>query len=351
MLITADPHTAYRADRDFLKVEVEARVVAFAMSVLGFQSNSDYKNSSLPSDIGSLTKPEKRKLLLDISAKVVDAFIFDKDKASSMVATVLLEQEQENLAQQELNEDGPLSMQVSRIADGSESTKYALECLYQFFLVHALLTSRDIERFVWNRSVNNHNKYGTNIPLDLDVEHSYNFLKQCIKNLGPNVRKGAVLRICKAETNTHTVLDNMDCSLELKNSSTRHGKSSTADDIDSLVKRLQEYDVFTYKKDGRSYNHYSDFERNRKSAQRAYLEAEHAIANAVSKVYDDVLLEENEQYRGYDDQDAVEEERPDLSAPCDKKTFALNAEQIFKPPAFLSAIIRNTTRTELESKK
>lgn len=43
-------------------------------------------------------------------------------------------------------------------ADGSHSTKYALECLHQFFLVHALLSQRDSERFVWNRSVNNSGK-------------------------------------------------------------------------------------------------------------------------------------------------------------------------------------------------
>ena len=40
-------------------------------------------------------------------------------------------------------------------ADQTHSTKYALECLYQFFLVYALLSPRDSERFMWNRSVNN----------------------------------------------------------------------------------------------------------------------------------------------------------------------------------------------------
>jgi len=60
-------------------------------------------------------------------------------------------------------------------ADGSHSTKYALECRYQFFLVFSLLSPRDSERFIWNRSVNNACRKGTNIPLDLDVEHSNNF--------------------------------------------------------------------------------------------------------------------------------------------------------------------------------
>ena len=51
-------------------------------------------------------------------------------------------------------------------ADESRSTKYKLEILYQFFLVHVLLSKRDRERFIWNRFVNNHGVKGGNIPLD-----------------------------------------------------------------------------------------------------------------------------------------------------------------------------------------
>ena len=80
-------------------------------------------------------------------------------------------------------------------ADGTHSTKYALECLYQLFLVYALLTPRDGERFVWNRSVNNHGKKACNIPLDESTEHSNNFIKQCIRNLGPKITEGAVCQL------------------------------------------------------------------------------------------------------------------------------------------------------------
>lgn len=43
-------------------------------------------------------------------------------------------------------------------ANGSHSTKYALECLTRFFFVFALLSQRDSKQFVWNRSVNNSGK-------------------------------------------------------------------------------------------------------------------------------------------------------------------------------------------------
>lgn len=77
-------------------------------------------------------------------------------------------------------------------ADGAHSTKYALECLYQFFLVYALLSPRDSARFIWNRSVNNTGQKSANIPLDEDTKHSNNFTKQGIKNLRPNLTEGGV---------------------------------------------------------------------------------------------------------------------------------------------------------------
>lgn len=98
-------------------------------------------------------------------------------------------------------------------ADGPSSTKYALECLYQSFLVNAMLSPRDAERFIWNRTVNNSGKPGKNIALDLDVEHSNNFVKQAFKHLGPNLTKNAVSRICNAESGVRTVLDKIDHSI------------------------------------------------------------------------------------------------------------------------------------------
>lgn len=50
----------------------------------------------------------------------------------------------------------------------------------------------------------------------------------------------------------------------------------------------------------------------RKKAERAELEAELAMAAAVSKVYDDALNEENEQYLGSDDPDIGNDTRLDV---------------------------------------
>lgn len=252
--VTSDPHSSYRANRDFLSIVFQSRVIVAAKKVLGFENQSgmptkfNFPNSNLE----LLKKAEKLKLLHELSAKVVDEFVFlDSSVVNALVDGVLTEQEKDDLLQQqeltpegrfpcrfpgcdrsfkyngksrrnhELAHDPPVQveeespnltptkpvsppkeskegddvfnyncsllsdsflffnfldaikegngakilrqykyMMLYYKADGSHSTKYALECLYQFFLAYAVLTPRDSERFTWNRSVNNSGQRG-----------------------------------------------------------------------------------------------------------------------------------------------------------------------------------------------
>lgn len=147
-------------------------------------------------------------------------------------------------------------------ADGAHSTKYSLECLYQFFLVYAVLSPRDSERFTWNRSVNNTGKRGGNIPLDEDTEHSNNFTKQGIKNLGPNITEKAVSRLSKAESSSRLILVNLDSSINRMSKSGQHSQGSTARDLDELVKRAVQFSIFT-ELEGRTYRHFCNFQRDK----------------------------------------------------------------------------------------
>ena len=76
--------------------------------------------------------------------------------------------------------------------DGSHSTNYSLECLYQCFLMFTLLSQRDSEHFVRNRSVNNSGKKAANIPIDEGTKHDNNAINQGIRNIGPDVTENAV---------------------------------------------------------------------------------------------------------------------------------------------------------------
>ena len=63
-------------------------------------------------------------------------------------------------------------------ADDSHTTKYALESLYQPPLVNGALSKCEGHVFTWNRTVNNRGGLGSNIPFDLELEHSNNYIKQ-----------------------------------------------------------------------------------------------------------------------------------------------------------------------------
>lgn len=325
------------------------------MTVLGFADKASAPaNYPLPADMEKMGKAQKLDCLNEISAKVVDAFVFHSSvEVNNLVDGVLTDEERDILQQQELTPEGrfpcrspgcdksfkyngkarrnhemshdpPVQVDNSAIlttctptsttppkepkpgddvynyncalltdcflffnfldaikegdgarimrqykyimlyckADGSGSTKYSLECLYQFFMVHALLSPRDSERFVWNRSVNNSGKKGANIPLDEDTEHSNNSLKQGIRNLGPNVTEKAVQRLSYAESPTASVLANLDDSIKRQSRSGKHTTGSLEGDLNHLIKRAVEFNIFT-ELEGRSYKKYSNFQRDR----------------------------------------------------------------------------------------
>ena len=147
-------------------------------------------------------------------------------------------------------------------ADGSHSTKYALECLYQFFLVRGLLSQRDSERFAWNCSVNNSGKKGDNIPLDEDTEHDNNAIKQGIRNLGPNVTENAVQRISYARSPTASILGNLDDSIKWQLPSGKHFHGSLERGLNELIKRAFEFKIFS-EVEARSYKIFNGFQRDR----------------------------------------------------------------------------------------
>lgn len=131
--------------------------------------------------------------------------------------------------------------------DGQHSTKYALECLYQSICVTSLLSPRDCERFVWNKTVNNRGGRGNNIPYDFEVEHSNRFNKEGIKNAGPNLSERLVQRISNSESGTRSMLDGVDGSISQLRGSRQHTSSSTGKNLDELIKRAVQTEVFTRK--------------------------------------------------------------------------------------------------------
>ena len=129
-------------------------------------------------------------------------------------------------------------------ADGAHSTKYALECLYQLLLVNGCLSESEAEVFTWNRTVNNRGAAGKNIPFDLEVEHSNNYIKQGINYLGVNLTESTVSRVAKAEKPVREIIFKTDKSIQFACRSGFHVEHFRKTDFDAILKELVDMKVF-----------------------------------------------------------------------------------------------------------
>ena len=106
----ADPHDAYRPNRDFLFIVLKSRVVTAAISVLGFtDKTSKPTKCPLPEDIDKQSKITKLKYLHKAALLVVDNFVFEVETTDKLFQEILCTQQlQDQLAQreQDRNADG-----------------------------------------------------------------------------------------------------------------------------------------------------------------------------------------------------------------------------------------------------
>lgn len=105
--VTSDVSSSYRPNRDFFRIVFQSRVIGAAMSVLGFENNSSIPSKyTLPENMTTLSKGRKLQVLHELSAKVVDNFVFNSNMVEQ-VSSVVSEQEKRNvLERQALTPDG-----------------------------------------------------------------------------------------------------------------------------------------------------------------------------------------------------------------------------------------------------
>ena len=76
--VKAVPHTAYRADRDFLTLVIKSRVIAAAMLELGFTGKSSQPEKlPLPENLQNQRKICHLQYLHKAASLIVDKFILD----------------------------------------------------------------------------------------------------------------------------------------------------------------------------------------------------------------------------------------------------------------------------------
>jgi hypothetical protein len=83
-----DPHAAYRADRDFLLLDVTARIICAAFHVLGMNNTKDKPQQlQTPETIKDQSKMEKRQFLHKAAAKIVDEIIVNEQMMDATIST------------------------------------------------------------------------------------------------------------------------------------------------------------------------------------------------------------------------------------------------------------------------
>ena len=146
----------------------------------------------------------------------------------------------------------------------SSQSKYALEALYLLFQINALLTPCEAHELKWNRSVNNHGAAGCNVPLDLDLEHDNNYIKEANRKMGRNLTTTAVTRNCSCCKVARELVELFDSECKIKKRSGKHVQRSDAQDLRILVNLLLSEEALT-ETPGRNYNHYTGFLRSQTS--------------------------------------------------------------------------------------
>ncbi|CAB4011105.1 Hypothetical predicted protein, partial [Paramuricea clavata] len=136
-----------------------------------------------------------------------------------------------------------------------------LSMIYERFYSVKNVKWIDAHRYIWNRGVNNHGMLGKNIPLDLEVEHSNHYLKQAVKNLGPNVNPASISRICKSEKCTRTIINTLQESVKKGFKSGKHTNKNDDEDLKTIVDKLVEHHAFV-KQNARTYHSFNNIDRN-----------------------------------------------------------------------------------------
>lgn len=137
--------------------------------------------------------------------------------------------------------------------------KYAVEAQYLLLQQYCLLSQRDAYIKRWNRSTNNKGGAGKNVPLDLDLEHDNNYLKESIRKLGPNLSEASVQRCAKILKFAREKVEVVTRECQVMKKSGKHFIQSSKKDLAKIVNNSVEKKAFL-KQPGRYYKHFHNIQ-------------------------------------------------------------------------------------------
>ena len=126
-------------------------------------------------------------------------------------------------------------------------TKYAYEVIELISSINAAASPRIAHEIMWCRVVNTRGGAGTNIPVDLFLEHLNRTLKVFVSSTGPNVSTSTIVHASKSLKFLMNIGNHFDEICGIAPVSLHHTKASSKDDRDKIVKQLvSESRVFDY---------------------------------------------------------------------------------------------------------
>ena len=299
----AEPQSAYRPDRDFLEIVIKSRVIAAAMLQLGFTGKcSQPSNFPLPDNLHEQSKLSKLQYLHNAAALIVDKFVFDdKSSVNKLLDQILtVQQRQDTADEQPRTANGRFpcrfpGCEFSFRYDGASRRRHEASHNPQPLTSDEACISNDSSEAVISNGQSTTDESGDdvfsyNCALLADSLFFLNFLdavkegdgirlmrqyrymllycradghssnKYALECLFQSFCADSLLspreRISHSENGTTEISGVVDQDINRIRSSGQHTSSSTERDLDELVKRALETDVFTFSPN-RRYQHFT----------------------------------------------------------------------------------------------
>ena len=305
------PKDSFNECEDFFFTTIHAHIVAASMQILGMTSVHDSPTMYvLPDDMTTLTKAQKRGLLLTPAGDILSAFFrlgFTSSKQYSVylmyhiyinaytanlwsICTCMILFS--NVISGPASSDGIMEygkevfslgmlymefhdaikegdgLRVLRcwkylllIFKASQRKNYSIEAFNLLCQYFYYLSPQMCQQLLYSRFINMQRRIGCNMPCDLHMEHLNRVVKETIQHLGANKTEGAIVRSSKCSQLLTNMLKNLDKITGLKEISGAHARASEKSDVEQMVSVLSSNAVFC-KVGNRSHGNFKNFKSN-----------------------------------------------------------------------------------------
>lgn len=261
--VVKKPIKDFNACDDFFMTVLNSHIVVAAMKYLRIESQSQVPDEAVvphAHDQWMLSKEERSALIMDVSEKIVDAFVHfqftkpaKKKRAADGVEVYAEDVLSLGLFYWEYSDairegDGERWRRCMKymlpIFVNTGRRNYSIEVLRLLYRLEYQSTPRQAIQLLYSRFINVHGLPGRNVAADLHMEHLNAIAKGCIKGLGANKTEVGIQRSARALGTIVPVLEQFDAQNQMPDMSGAHRRASAEKDQGIIVSELQKIKVF-----------------------------------------------------------------------------------------------------------